>query len=105
MTSKMKLSTVYQLKNINLEDLTGILRKHLLAPSPAMSPARRQNRVFIIDEINRGNIAGIFGELITLIEPSKRLGGSRGPESTPSLFAGGIRRSGQCLYSRHHEYG
>ena len=70
----MTLSTVYQLKNINLEDLTGILRKHLLAPSPAMSPARRQNRVFIIDEINRGNIAGIFGELITLIEPSKRLG-------------------------------
>ena len=71
---KMTLSTVYQLKNINLEDLTGILRKHLPAPSPAMSPARRQNRVFIIDEINRGNIAGIFGELITLIEPSKRLG-------------------------------
>ena len=71
---KMTLSTVYQLKNINLEDLIGILREHWPAPSPAMSPARRQNRVFIIDEINRGNIAGIFGELITLIEPSKRLG-------------------------------
>ncbi|MGD9918266.1 MAG: AAA family ATPase [Paenirhodobacter sp.] len=69
----MQLSqrTIYQLDKTSL-NLPALER--YMNSLQAEGPAAPEPFVLIIDEINRANISKVFGELITLLEPDKRLG-------------------------------
>ena len=79
MNRKFSQASIYKLshKALNTSRLQ-VLLGHIKEESINGTSVRgtNSNKVLIIDEINRGNISSIFGELITLIEPSKRRGAS-----------------------------
>lgn len=70
------LKTVYAMSRFTWADLLSYLQQQGVKPVEPVTVegADSEPYVLIIDEINRGNVSRIFGELITLIEESKREG-------------------------------
>lgn len=69
----MTLGTVYRLSSVGIDNVLDILKKYSAA-GKTTTEKNTKPYVIVIDEINRGNVTKIFGELITLLEPDKRAG-------------------------------